>query len=428
MSAPDGGAADLHDIVALCSELTSVATADGDLDQVVTLVARRADVWAAVVDDSLSVLARSRAPQTAGADRMAEVLESDEQAVSQLIAAAARMRRALSLPAFGTSAISLVVAPILVGDDAVAYLLTGGHDVDETGEDARIMATEHAAMVSAVILGRRRVVAIAAGRARRELFDGVVLVGDRSEADIDSWARHLGIDPSDRHRVLLVALAPDAGPPAPAVTDLVESLVAARCPTATVVNRDTEVVALVPGDDDAGMARRLAELARMLRRTVAARFPEVRLITGLSDPHTGATRISTSYAEARRAVDIGRALPGVSDFVVFADLGVHRLLAQVSDSGELGRFVRHVLGRLLDYDQANGTDHCETLRVYFRENASPQRTAAVMHTHPNTIAYRVRRAEEIAGVDLGSYSDRLAVQLALEIMTGLGGDACPNFS
>jgi len=62
-----------------------------------------------------------------------------------------RWRRALSLPAFGSSAVSLVVAPILVGDDSVAYFLTAGRDSGETAEDTRIMVTEHAAMVSAVI-------------------------------------------------------------------------------------------------------------------------------------------------------------------------------------------------------------------------------------------------------------------------------------
>ena len=416
--------ADLHEIVALCSDLSSVATADGDLHQLVELVARGAGVWAAVVDDSLTVLAVSGGRERAGADRLREVLQNEEEAVGQLVATAARMRRALSLPASGDSAVSLVVAPILVGDDSVAYLVSAAHDADETGEDARIMVTEHAAMVGAVVLGRRRVAAIAAGRARRELFDGLVLVGDRSDADIDGWARHLGIEPEPRQRVLLTTWAAPGGVPLPAVSDLVEQTIATRCPAATVVNRDTEVVTVLPGDDDLGLARQLTELARLCRRNLSARFPDVRVVAGLGDPHLGAAGISTSYGEARRAVDVGRTLPGLSDVTSFAGLGVHRLLAQVHDTGELGRYVRHVLGALVDHDRATGSSYCRTLSVYFRENGSPQRAASVLHTHPNTIAYRIRRADEIAGLDLGSYAGRLAVQLALEIMSGLEGAGC----
>lgn len=421
---------DLHHVVALCSELSSLATSDiGDLSQVVSLVARRAGVWAAVVDDTASVLAADGGIEPFGTERLLNVLRSEEHAVSQLISAAATMRRALSLPAFGVDAASLAVAPILVGDDSVAYFLTAGHDVGETDEDTRIMVTEHAAMVSAVILGRRRVVTIAAGRARRELFDGLVLVGDRTVADVDGWARHLGIEPDHRHRILLVALDPSGAAVAPAVTDLIESLIVTRLPDATVVNRDTEVVALVPGDDDAGLGRRLVELARLCRRAATSRYPEVRLVAGLSDPHTGASRISVSYAEARRAAEIGWMMPGLSsDVVVFADLGVHRLLAHVRGTAELTAYARQVLGPLADYDRSNGTDYCRTIHVYFQENASPQRAASRLHTHPNTIAYRVRRAEEITGMDLGSYTDRLAVQVALEILAGMGEDACTTSS
>jgi sugar diacid utilization regulator len=305
----------------------------------------------------------------------------------------------------------------------VAYLVTAGHDVDETGEDARIMVTEHAAMVCAVVLGRRRVVALAAGKARRELFDGLVLVGDRTEADVEGWTRHLGIDPGRRHRVLIVALHSAGGPPAPAATDLVEHMLTTRCPQATVVNRGAEVVALVPGDDDAELARQLTALARLCREVVTVRFPAVRSIAGLGDPHTGAVRISTSYTEARRAIDIGHLMTGLSDVIVFAELGVHRLFAQVRDHRELSRFARDVLGELIDHDRANGTDYCATLTAYFGQNGSLRRAAALLHTHPNTVAYRMHRAEGIAGRDFGSHSDRLAVQVALEIVNGLGGNA-----
>ncbi|MFI6350320.1 PucR family transcriptional regulator [Streptomyces sp. NPDC050560] len=417
--------ADLRQVMALCGELSSLATADCDLQRIVAVVGERAGVWAAVVDDSLSVLARSaKAPDGDGTRPLGEVLESDPETVAELVAAAARMHRALSLPAAGAAAVSLVVAPILVGDDSVAYLVTAGHDADETGEDARIMVTEHAAMVCAVVLARRRVVAIAAGRARRELFDGLVLVGDRTEADVEAWARHLGIDPGSRHRVLVVAPHAATGPPAPAAVDAVEHMVASRCPDATVVNRGTEVVALVPGDDDTGLARQLIALARVCHDAVTGRFPDVRVRAGLGDAHTGAARISTAYGEARRAVDVSRVLPGFSEVTSFAELGVHRLLAQVRDPAELGGFARDVLGDLIDHDRANGTDYCATLTAYFQQNGSPQRAAALLHTHPNTVAYRIHRAEKIARLDLGSYADRLAAQVALEIVNGLGDNAC----
>ena len=36
--------------------------------------------------------------------------------------------------------------------------------------------------------------------------------------------------------------------------------------------------------------------------------------------------------------------------------------------------------------------------------------------HPNTVGYRLRRAEELSGLSLERYRDRLAAQVALEIL------------
>ena len=43
--------------------------------------------------------------------------------------------------------------------------------------------------------------------------------------------------------------------------------------------------------------------------------------------------------------------------------------------------------------------------------------------HPNTVAYRVKRIEEITGLSLDTYRDRLSTQVALEILDALGDEA-----
>jgi len=47
--------------------------------------------------------------------------------------------------------------------------------------------------------------------------------------------------------------------------------------------------------------------------------------------------------------------------------------------------------------------------------------------HPNTVAYRIRRIQEITGLQLDHYRDRLMAQVALEIIDALGAglDALP---
>jgi sugar diacid utilization regulator len=416
----------LRDIVTIYSELSGLASQDTDPATVLSLVSDRVGGSAALVDAQLEVLA------SAGADDLAGLLAAERGALARMVATAAATRRALTLPAAAEDAPSVVVAPIVLGDEAAAYLLTATRDEDGQAEDTRLMVTEHAAMICGIVLGRARVVAAAAGQARRELFDGLLLLGDRADADFENWARHLGIKPDQRHRVMTTVFR-TAGPGgAPASTAAapgreaeiaaeVERLLLTRCHAATVVNRGTEVVAVVAVDDPA--PGRLVQVATLCKTTVEGRFPGTVVSTGIGNPYTGAARIGTSYAEARHAVDTTTLMSGLGGVVTFAELGISRLLARVRDVADLYEFARDVLGDLLEHERTHGSDYLATLTVYFNENNSPQRSARRLHTHPNTVAYRVRRIEEITGLSLSSYSDRLMLQVALEIVNGLGEPA-----
>jgi DNA-binding PucR family transcriptional regulator len=104
--------------------------------------------------------------------------------------------------------------------------------------------------------------------------------------------------------------------------------------------------------------------------------------------------------------------------VAYDDLGIHRLLLQVPDLAELRSFATAVLGELIrDRGRA---ELLQTLAAWFRTGGSPQRTARALHLHANTVSYRIRRVEEIAGLDLDEYQDRLMAQVACEIVEVLG--------
>lgn len=419
----------LRDIVTIYSELSGLASQDTDASTVLRLVAGRVGGSAAVVDAHLEVLA-SAAADDADPGALAGVLTGERAALARLVATAALTRRALTLPAADEDAPSVVVAPIILGDEPAAYLLTATPDEEGQTEDTRLMVTEHAAMICGIVLGRARVVAAAAGQARRELFEGLLLLGDRADADFDSWARHLGIKPDQRHRVLTTVFrtwgSAESRVAVPTtreteVAAVVEHLLLTRCAAATVVNRGAEVVAVVA--ETSGAVADLAAVATLCKTAVETRFPGTALSAGIGNAYTGAARISTSYAEARHALDTTALMSGLGGVVAFADLGIARLLARVRDVRDLQDFARDVLGELIEHERAHGTDYLATLTVYFNENNSPQRSAKRLHMHPNTVAYRVRRIEEITGLSMSSYSDRLMLQVALEIVNGLGKPA-----
>jgi hypothetical protein len=71
---------------------------------------------------------------------------------------------------------------------------------------------------------------------------------------------------------------------------------------------------------------------------------------------------------------------------------------------------------LTEYDERHGTQLQLSVEAYLREFGDVRRAAAELRVHPNTLRYRVRRAEEILGLDLTEPAARLLVELQLGML------------
>jgi sugar diacid utilization regulator len=425
----------LRELVSVYQRLTALTLQDADVSTVVQLLAERTAATVAVVSRGLEILAAA-APDGADDDVAASVRAYVAGArLAAVLNSTAQTRRSLRLPDVGDSA-PVIVAPVLVGDDVPAYLLTFGSGQQGNGGDMSLLVTEHAATICGVMLGRERIVAAAARQVRDDLVEGLLL-GGRDTAEVGRWARHLGYDASCEHRILAVAIEASAGARAAGTAATLGQRVAAavdhffrtRMPGAITAIREDEVV-IVAADRGGplpatGDLRRLAESCLSRMRDL---FPEAVLTVGIGVACRDPADIARSYGQARRTIDAVVRLGHHGQAVAFEDLGIHRLLLQVPDLAELRAFAAEILGELDRRDAQRGAELLATLACYFQENNSPQRTAKALHLHPNTVAYRIRRIQEITGLRLDTYRDRLMAQVAIEILsaTDVGLDVLPS--
>ena len=77
------------------------------------------------------------------------------------------------------------------------------------------------------------------------------------------------------------------------------------------------------------------------------------------------------------------------------------------------RLRRLALGPLEEYAAQRRTELLETLATFVSCNLDRRAAAARLEVHPNTLDYRLRRAEELTGLSLSSISDRVLICLAL---------------
>ena len=202
----------LRGLVTVYRQLSGLALQDADLASVTQLLADRTAATVAVVSPVMDVMAAA-APGTA--PEKAAVMVADalvHPRLGQVLRASRQGHRSLWLPRVGGMP-AIIVAPILVGDEVPAHLIT--LDLPESGgdEDMNLLVTEHAATICGVILGREHVVAAAARRVRDDLVEGLLLGRGRDDGDAQRWAAHLGYDPGREHNVMVIAFdVPDPLP------------------------------------------------------------------------------------------------------------------------------------------------------------------------------------------------------------------------
>jgi sugar diacid utilization regulator len=409
----------LRELVTVYRHLSGLAMQDADLAGVVQLIAERACATVAVVSQLMDV--QTAASPGLPPDKAAALVREHvvHPRLGQVLRASRQSQRALRLPNVG-GVPAIIVAPILVGDEVPAYLITLDLAGDASGEDMSLLVTEHAATICGVILGRERVVAAAARRVRDDLVEGLLLGRGRDAADAARWAAHLGYDPAQAHNVAAIAFEPppsrggaDADQPLQRIRESIEHFVTTRAADAIVSARESEVVVVAAATPD---VRKLAQacLARL-----AELFPGARVVIGIGGTCREPEEIARSYDQARRTTQTLWRLGRAGAVAAFEDLGIHRLLLQVPDLAEVRSFGTEVLGKLSEHEHEHKSEYLATLACYFRENNSPQRASRLLHVHPNTVAYRIKRIEEITGLRLDNYRDRLIAQVALEILEAL---------
>lgn len=347
--------------------------------------------------------------------------------VLQTMAGERRPMRLPPLPAWGVDH-GCVLAPVVVGDSTLGYLAVLEPETqaeDAAPAEAELLAAQHAASVYALALMRERLAAEVATELRDELVEGLLVGQVTDEQATRERARRLGYDETLTYRALVLVPIEADSRRQPSIAsdtwaagwrrrllDSVGQLIRERAPKAIVTRRRDELVVLVPEGVEPGPA----ELGRTVTLYAASMYPDWPLTVGIGGLCHAPREVSVSYAQARRAAEVALRFGRRGEVVSFEDLGLYRLLFQISDRAELRAFVEQVLGPLIQYDRKHKTDFVQTVRTYLAKDNSLQATARELYVHVNTAAYRIQRIQAITGLDLAKTEDCLLARVALMVL------------
>lgn len=320
-----------------------------------------------------------------------------------------------------------LVAPVVLDDELAgrvwAFNADGGFGPFER------RALDRGAMVVALAVSKLRTAQEVEWRLSREFLDDLLAVDGRCDPDSTLTRAHqLGLELTEAHTPVVVRPDPDgddsvarlAGNTARLQRTLLTQVQRVIDATgvgeaALVTARGEDVIVLWPHRDGQPPAAELAESLRNQSR------PYVGSVSvGVGPPCSAVTEYGDAYRLAAGALDLVQRAGQRDRVLALGDLGMYRLLLQVKRPEELIDFMHGVLAPLYEYDGRRDTTLVETLRAFLRCGFSAAATAEALIVHPNTISYRLRRIEELLGINCHDPEALLQFQLAFMVERVLG--------
>ncbi|NLY56053.1 MAG: hypothetical protein GX058_06045 [Firmicutes bacterium] len=175
-------------------------------------------------------------------------------------------------------------------------------------------------------------------------------------------------------------------------------------------------LAIVVSVGEEETAEKLRQFASVLNSRLEQRFPKYRASRiGIGRAYP-IYELPKSYREARQASEG----PGIQEqstpFIQhFRDLGLYRLLYAIEDKRELVAFYRESIAPLVEHDRTYKHELLRTLEVYFQYEGNLTETAQALYIHRHTLRYRLQRVEQLTGLKLKKFDERLTLLLGLMI-------------
>jgi hypothetical protein len=271
-------------------------------------------------------------------------------------------------------------------------------DESRSADEYQFFVLEHAASVVGMELAHRRSMVELELRLRHQLVDDLVTGTSMEDAVIRATA--LGHDLRGPHQIVVVRWnrPPDYGVLSDAAervsTELGLHLLAGR--------KSGDLILLVDGVVDG------SRLFRAFAAQLGGRHGSIGIGTAVDKTD----QLPRSYGEALRALQIRVNSRTPHGATAFDDLGLYQVLALSHSGAEMGSFVTHWLGSLIDYDTSHNSSLVETVAEYLDRGGSYDLTAEALVIHRSTLRYRLRRIRELSGLDLKNVETRLNVHVA----------------
>jgi len=297
---------------------------------------------------------------------------------------------------------------VQVDKQFVGRLVVGKEHLDEL----EMVCIEQARLVFALELMRRKIAHDTEQRLRGNFIEELLMGMPLSRLEVENKGKQLGLQPEWLWQVVLIEgeeeVLAENTPLYMEVSKLVRRESARRNVHFHIhKHADRLVLILASHHQKNGDNRKpFKEWSEILRPSLQQRS---RIHSGFGGKYP-LWEINRSYIEAKKAITLGSKLDRNRNMFAFDEVEMFHLLLEAPNVN-LEPLIDKKIGKLLRYDEENGTDLVTTLYYYLATGGSLMETASRMYVHRNSVKYRIDRIKEISGIDLDNALNRFVYYL-----------------
>ncbi len=186
-----------------------------------------------------------------------------------------------------------------------------------------------------------------------------------------------------------------------------------------LIDMDRHTVALVKDMSDGETIEELSQFAQALQETLMSETAH-QMTVGIGRSRYAMDELRESYAEAKRAIEVGRIFQPESSLYVFSRLILERFLMELPQ--DISAYYHSLLFNRKTLRLFN-EEMLYTIDMFFKKDLNLSDTARQLYIHRNTLVYRLDKVQRQTGLDLRSFDDAVTFKILMELKKCSGDKA-----
>lgn len=319
-----------------------------------------------------------------------------------------------------------LIAPIVIKNEVLGYIsfLKEGGSYNEL----EYISLERASTICALQILNERTALEKEQQIKGELLNELVS-GTYNEEELAYRMQFLGYDLKQAHYVFLFKLEHGES-----FIGKEEYLFEVKKQISTRINNEVErygqnclvatklnqMIVLLPHQVIVKSRMDVKQFGQYLVKTLSRQFQQFTILLGISSLCKEIRALKKGMEEAEKAIDMARLNKYATGVVYFGELGSFGKIVCSENRAELESFAQELLRSLIVYDEKYNSELLKTLYYFIENSGNMYQTSRQLNISLGAIRYRMKRIQELTGLDLSQSDDYFDAHLALQMLTLLG--------